>query len=668
MLALLAGAGQNGCSRDKLVAYLWPDSDTQRARHRLSDSLYVLRQVLDKDPFVVVGENIWLNRETIWVDVVSFQEAIERDDPEAAVELYVGPFLDGFHLGGSQEFEDWLESERARLAGLQGKALQSLALHAEQAGDPVWAARWWKRLLAVDPYSSTVALSLMEALSAAGDPANAIRQARAHERLLRDDLGMEPPSELRALVRRLRNERVLAQRMCVAVLPFVNLSGEPESEYFSDGMTFDIINHLAKITDLKVISRTSIMRYKTTDKHLRQIGEELGVTTVVEGEVQRIGDRVRINAQLVDALTDEQLWAEQYDRELLDVFAIQSDVAQRVATALKARLTSVERERIERRPTGSFEAYKLYLKGRYFWDKRGWGLAKGLECFQQALEIDPDYAVAHTGVADCYTLMGHFGDLPPKVAFPKARAAALRALEIDDGLAEAHSTLGFVRCFFDWNPRNAEQDYRRAIEINPGYAPAHYFYAAALIALGRLEEAVTQAQLALEVDPLSVFVNAHLGWMLLGSRQFERARQQLTKALELEPSFALAHWLLGWAYTYESRFDESIPHFKKAVELSAETQWFLASLGWAYGASGRPEDARVVLSELRARQRKQYVRSFCFVLVHVGLGELDEALDRLERAYEERDTWMLMLKIDPVFDGLRSEPRFITLLEKVGVE
>jgi serine/threonine-protein kinase len=230
----------------------------------------------------------------------------------------------------------------------------------------------------------------------------------------------------------------------IAVLPFANLSAEPESEYFSDGITFDIINHLAKISDLKVISRTSIMRYKTTDKPLRRIGEELGVAAIVEGEVQRVGDRVRIGAQLVDARTDEHLWAEQYDRELLDVFAIQTDVAHRVAAALKATLTAAEKERIERRPTDDSEAYNLYLKGRYFFDRRGEGLWKGLEYFQQALEIDPDYALAHAGVADCYALLGFYGNLPAGEAWPGAKAAALRALEIDEGLAEAHCSLGFA--------------------------------------------------------------------------------------------------------------------------------------------------------------------------------------------------------------------------------
>jgi TolB-like protein len=344
----------------------------------------------------------------------------------------------------------------------------------------------------------------------------------------------------------------------IAVLPFANLSAEPESEYFSDGITFDIINNLAKISDLKVISRTSIMRYKTTDKPLRRIGEELGVAAIVEGEVQRVGDRVRIGAQLVDARTDEHLWAEQYDRELLDVFAIQSDVAHRVADALKATLTAAEKERIERRPTDDSEAYNLYLKGRYFFDRRGEGLLKGLEYFQQALEIDPDYALAHAGVADCYALLGFYGNLPAGEAWPRAKAAALRALEIDEGLAEAHCSLGFAGLYHDWDPLAAEKHLQRAIEVNPGYAPAHYWYACVFTALGRSEDALSKNRRALEVDPLSIFANAHYGWiMVTAARQYERGREQLKRTLELDPNLAVAHWLLGQAMDFHGFWGHS---------------------------------------------------------------------------------------------------------------
>jgi TolB-like protein/Flp pilus assembly protein TadD len=456
-------------------------------------------------------------------------------------------------------------------------------------------------------------------------------------------------------------------RPSVAVLPFSNLSADPENEYFSDGITFDIINHLAKITGLKVISRTSVMGYKATEKRLRQIGEELGVTSIVEGEVQRIGDRVRINAQLLDARTDEHLWAEQYDRELLDVFAIQSDVAVKVATALKATLTPSEEERIEATPTDDFNAYTLYLKGRYFWDKRGEGLKKGLEYFQRALEIDREYALAHTGVADCYSLLSFYGYLAPKEAMPRAKAAAMRALEIDKDLAEAHCSLGFARCFFDWDLEAAERDFRQAMELNPGYAPAYFWYAGLLTSTGRFAEAAGQNERGLSVDPLSVFGNMHYGWNLVGPRQYERARTQLTKALELEPTYPLAHWLLGGAYWYDSRTDEAIASFERAVEHSGNALWFRAYLASALGESGRVDEARAVLSEMETQSRHRYVRAALTAIVCMGLGEWDEALEWLEKAFDERDMWMITFNVDPLFDPVRSNPRFIALMEKVGV-
>ncbi len=458
------------------------------------------------------------------------------------------------------------------------------------------------------------------------------------------------------------------QRPSVAVLPFANLGADPENEYFSDGITFDIINHLAKISGLKVISRTSIMRFKATEKPLQQVGEELGVTSIVEGEIQRAGDRVRISAQLVDARTDEHLWADQYDRELLDVFAIQSEVAQRVASALKTKLTHSVKERIERRPTGNFDAYALYLKGRYFWDKRGEGLTKGLECFQEALEIDPEYALAHAGVADCYTLLGFYGYLPPTEAWPRARISALRALEIDDGLAEAHTSIGWVKLSFDWDPLAAEKDFLRAIELNPGYAPAHYWYAASLLPGKRFEEAAAQVERAEEVDPLSVFVFAQSGWVHIGARQFQRSREKLNKAMELDPNHPFSYWLIGMGYGIDGRFEESIRHLKEACRLSGDYEWFLANLGWAYGASGQKEAARAILERLIEKRPKQFIRSLYLSMVCIGLEEKEEALDWLESAYDERDLWMVYLGVDGVFDSLRAESRFDELLEKVGME
>ena len=448
------------------------------------------------------------------------------------------------------------------------------------------------------------------------------------------------------------------RRPAVAVLPFANLCTEPDSEYFSDGITFDIINHLAKIADLKVISRTSVMRYRNTDKPMAQIGCELGASALVEGEVQRIGDRVRVSAQLVDATTDEHLWAEQYDRELVDVFAIQSEVAQEVAGALKATLASGEKERIERRPTERFEAYNLYLKGRYFWEKRGQGLDKGLQYFRRALEVDPEYAPAYAGVADCHTLLAFYGLQSPRDLLPAARTAALRALEIDDGLAEAHSSLGWVRLVLDADYPGAEESFRRAIELNPNYVPARYWYCSVLLAMGRIEEAIRQDERAAEIDPLSVFANTHLGWSLIAAREYPRAVRRLGFALELDPRLPLTNSLLGVGYTLVSDVTAATQHGERAVEVSDRDPWSLGVLGWIYGWTGREEDARAILSELSAIRSKRYVRSYEFALVHSGLGEVEQALNCLQAAREERDAFMAFAALDPRLDPLRKDPRF----------
>jgi TolB-like protein/Tfp pilus assembly protein PilF len=453
----------------------------------------------------------------------------------------------------------------------------------------------------------------------------------------------------------------------IAVLPFANMSADPDNEYFSDGITDDIILHLSKVAELEVISRTSVMRYKDTDLSARQIGEQLSVASVLEGGVQRVGERVRINAQLIDARTDRHIWAEQYDRQLTDIFAIQSDVAQQIAAALEATLTADETERIGKAPTENLEAYDLYLRGRHFWSQRGEGLRRGLQYFQQALEKDPNYARAHAGVADCYSLLGFYLYLPPHEAFPAARAAALEALEIDQGLDEAHTSLGFVKLFYDWDALGAAAEYRRALELNPNSPQAHHWYSSALLVLGRFDDAIDHARRAVEIDPLSVYESVALGWQLIGARRYAEARERLRRAIELNPDFALAHWLLGEADAFDSRVAESVIHFERAVELSGESLWFVPSLAWAYGLNGDAIRAREILAELSERSNREYVSPMGFALIHTGLGETDRALDFLEQAFEERNPNLISLHYYPFYDNLRAEPRFMALIERVGL-
>lgn len=453
----------------------------------------------------------------------------------------------------------------------------------------------------------------------------------------------------------------------IAVLPFRNMSADPDSEYFSDGITDDIILQLSKVAALTVKSRTSVMRYKGTSVSPSQIGEDLGVANILDGGVQRVGDRVRINVQLIDARSEANLWVEQYDRELTDIFAIQSDVAQRIAAALEATLTADERERIRAAPTGNLEAYDLYLRGRFFWSQRGEGIERGLAYFQQALELDPDYGRAHAGVADCYNLLGFYAYLRPDEAFPAARAAAFRALEIDERLDEAHASLGFVLLFYEWDALGAAAEHQRALELNPNSPQAHHWYASTLATLGRFDDAIDHARRAVEIDPLSVYESVALAWQLIGARRYAEARERLPRAIELNPDFAIAHWLLGEAYAYDSRGAESLSHFQRAVELSGRDPWAVSGLGWAYARHGDETRAREILAELLERSNREYVSPYVLAQVYLGLGENDQTLDFLEQAFEERNPNFMSLHYYPFWDDLRSEPRFIALVERVGL-
>ena len=461
----------------------------------------------------------------------------------------------------------------------------------------------------------------------------------------------------------------LGDRISIAVLPFKNLNEDRESEYFSDGITEDVIAHLSKIRKLKVISRTSIMHYKNSEKSLKDIGRELDVATILEGSVRRQGNLVRIVAELIDAYNDENLWAETYDRELTQIFAIQSDVAQNIAAALRAKISPEEKERIEKKATGSVEAYDLYLKGRYHWNKRiPDELREGIEYFEHALDKDSTYALAYAGLADSYTLLGNFNILPPHEAYPKAKAVAAKALEIDDGLAEAHTSLAFAIMFYDWDWPRAEREFKRAIDLNPNYSEAHNWYAFYLTVMGRFREAHVVRRQAQELDPLSVVVKADAGLALYFERRFDEAIEQYRKTLEQDPLFVAVYIPLGGAYVHKSMYEEAFEALSKASMFSRGLPIPVAALGYAYAVSGREEDAQLMLELLKERAGEEYVSPYWISVVYTGLGEKDQAFEWLERAYEEKDGSMILLKVEPIFDGLRSDSRFESLLKKMGFE
>ncbi len=455
----------------------------------------------------------------------------------------------------------------------------------------------------------------------------------------------------------------------VAVLPFLNFSADPENEFFADGMTEDVIASLSKIRSIKVISRTSVMAFKKREQSLREIGKTLGAATILEGSIRRAGNRVRIVAQLVDARTDEHLWADTYDRELTDIFAIQTDVALQIAASLRAELSPNERTRIERKPTHNAHAYQLYLQGRYsFYRGTEESYGQAIASFEKAIGEDPGLALAYAGLALLYAELATgqgSGTMSPPLAFAKAKEAVEKALALDSGLGDAHSvaaTLKFM-CDYDWV--GAEREFQLAIELSPGSADIYDRYGWFCSALERYDDAIRLVKRAQELDPLAH--RTDLGTELLRSGRYQEALDIAGRITELDPSLTRGHSILGWAKILMGNYDEGIAALQRAVSLSPESSLFQAQLGEAYAMANRVEDAREVLRNLHELSRHRYVSPYHFAYVHAGLGEEDEAIDWLERAFDQRAGAIYGIKGSFLFRGLRQHPRFRALLNKMNL-
>jgi TolB-like protein/Tfp pilus assembly protein PilF len=453
----------------------------------------------------------------------------------------------------------------------------------------------------------------------------------------------------------------------IAVLPFVNMSGDPENEYFSDGMTEELISQLSKISRLEVIARTSVMKYKGKDKDIAEIGQALWVGTVLEGSVRKAADKLRITVQLINVQNQTHLWSKDYDRELKDVFEIQSDIAQRVMEALKVQLLAGEKRQIEKKGTANLEVYNLYLKGHYHLSKlTKEGVEKSIEYFEQAIEKDPSYARVYAGLAGSYGVAGYFGYSPTKEAFLRKKALVKKALELDDTIAEAHTSLG-DSLMNDWDWSDAEREFKRGIELNPSNAGAHFGYLWYLLAKGRFAEAIVEAKQAQELDPLSLNISAGVGWAFCFARQYDQAIEQFQKTVEMDPNFWMSYSGLGEAYINKGMYEEAVKVRLKMRDLLGNSPEGLAELGYAYAMSGRKDEARKVLEELKERSKQEYIMPIYFAWIYLGLGEKDQTFEWLEKAYEERSGFLNWLKVGPYYDSLRSDPRFTEMLKKVGL-
>jgi TolB-like protein/DNA-binding winged helix-turn-helix (wHTH) protein/Tfp pilus assembly protein PilF len=461
------------------------------------------------------------------------------------------------------------------------------------------------------------------------------------------------------------------QLTSLVVLPFENLSADKDQAYFADGMTDELIAHLAKIRSLRVISRTSSMEYKGTHKTLSQIARDLNVDAVVEGTVLRSGDRVRITAELVQVATDRHLWAESYESQLGDILTLQSHVASAIVNEIRVKLSPEDQVRLATARPVSTQSYENYLKGRYYWNKRSQeGLTKAIDYFQLAIEQDPNYALAYAGLADCYSIIGSaiVGTVPTSEVAPKARAAALKSLELDNTLAEAHTSLATVRFNYDWDWNAAASGFRRALELNPSYATAYQRNSLYLMSMGRTSESIAEMNRAHDLDPLSISTNFSLGWRLYMAREYDQAIEQLRNTIDMDPDFVLPHLVLGQAYEQKKMYDQAITELRRAADISQSSPPAVAALARTYAVSGRTTEARKLLDQLMEQSKKRYVSPFYMAIVYAGLGENDQALDWIEKAYKDRSNAIVFAKVDPQLDTLRSTPRFLSLLHRLAFQ
>jgi serine/threonine-protein kinase len=489
------------------------------------------------------------------------------------------------------------------------------------------------------------------------DPGRRTRTARLVADQLRGGSGRLPaPAELQPI-------------RAVAVMPLANLSGDPAQEFFADGMTDALIASLARIGALRVISRTSVMTYKGAGKPLPQIARELDVDAIIEGSVLRSGERVRINAHLVRAANDSQLWSESYERDIGDVLKLQSEVAQAIARSIQVHVTPEEHARLAGERAVNPEAHLAYLRGRYLWNK--WTpdeLRAAIEQFRQALAIDAKYALAYAGLADSYSVLGNINAMAQHEAYSSARAMALKGLELDDTVAELHGSLGYVMRFNDWDWEGAEREFRRAIELNPGHANCLRWHAQLLSSLGRHAEAITGSRRALDMDPLSLILYAAVGDVYFFARQFDRAIEYYRRSTALDPGFLPGHTDLARAYEQKGMLDEAIAEYKLSIALERSDPGLSAGLAHSYALAGRKDESRAILARLIERARRESAPTFGIATIHACLGETDAAFEWLDQAFARRDGALGLLKVHPRLDGLRSDPRFAALLKKMKLD
>lgn len=674
LLALIATAPSRSMSRGKLVGHLWPEAPEKTARNRLGTVVHRVRSKLGEEVLISVGDDLRLERDALSCDVWCFQDAVDAADHERAVELYGGPFLDGFELGGSPGFEEHVKRERDRLRRAHCAALEALAGAAERRDEPETAAEWWRERLLENPYDTRVARRLMEALAAADNRAEALRVAREHERILEKEFATVPGAEFRATVEMLRGEGgespdggELPVRS-VAVLPFEDLSGSANAAVFAEGLHDDLITELSRLPALTVISRTSVVRYRGGDRSVPEIARELGVGTVVEAAVQSARDRIRLNVQLIDARTDAHRWVEQYDRDLTpeSLFEVQGELAGKIAGTLRAEIAPGERRGIGREPPGELEAYRLYVQGRGLIDQRTEDeVRRSLDYFQRVIERDPGYALAWSGLADALSLL-EFYDYPAPASSPGPMESARRAVELGPDLGETHASLGIVLSIRHEGPA-ALQELEKAVELAPSYAEAHAWLAWVHLLRGSPERALGPARRGVELDPLAPAARAYLAEALLANDASGEALRETRRARESQPEYGLALFMEALVLYHRGRLADAASILEEILDLIPRQSTPTHTEVWAVlavirASSGDHAAARGWLGRIREEGDR-----FSTGLVHAALGEVDRAFEAFRSVPEWGSFEIEHLRyfFPDVLGPLRTDGRYRDLLRGV---
>lgn len=728
LLARLAAEPDLTLSREVLAGLLWPERGPKEARHLLNVSVHALRKELGEDALESMGRDLRLDLDYVSCDLVEFREALERDDPDDALALYRGPFLDGFFLDDAPEFQHWQDLERARVSREFGEALKSTAEAAEARGDPESARERWRTLVEHEPHSAEATLGLMRTLEATGKRAGALAAAAAHVALMAEEFGAEPNPEVVELAERMRARPepgslprveesatrsgdggttdtapahpsrsriawlslaavVLVASLAivanegapsagesdsppfasVAVLPFDDFSEEADQTYLANGIAEEVLNALAGIEGLFVPARSSSFRFRNPGVDLADAARQLNVAHVLEGSIRRDGERLRVTAQLIDARTGYHLWSEQFDRTASDLLDVQEEIARAIASELRGEL--------ERRGApltahagADREAYDHYLRGRHAWNRRTPdGMQEALDAFERAIELDPDYAAAWAGIASVWMLMPDHGGLPTREGLSRAKTAARRAVALAPDYAPAHATLGHVLDDLDRNRVAAGEAFRRAIELDPGYATAHQWYGLHLANGGHFDEALAAVGEARRLDPLSSIINTAVGAVRYFARDWEGAAAEYEAVIRADPDFAVAWALLGRVHLVTGRPDEAVTALRNAVELSEGDASYRAVLAAALASQGERTEARALVDALLSVPEGAYIPYVELAPALMTLGDVEEAMSLYERGWEELDTATKHLYAEPLHDPARGHPRFDALVARLGL-